>query len=304
MAKSHSGSSGSGCDGKARQRRPWVRRGLIVALGVLLALPGAALVSSSVATETIDGEVRIVARELQDGRVEFALQQRLDNDSWSDRQLPERRFFPTTAAIGSWLRSSPLTLRVSGSDTVVRIVARRLDDGRVEFALQQRLDNDSWSDRQLPRKRLFPTTATIGSWLHSTALTLDTPPDPGRTPSDDDSSAISSPDTQDPQDASPQEAEDTPPDNEDPEPDPQTPPPSTATPPPPPPPEAEETPPDKQDPETHPHHTPHPPPPPPARAPAHTPRQRRPGTRPTDPAAYHRDPSTTAPTAARGGRRR
>ena len=53
--------------------------------------------------------MRIVARKLTDGRIEFGLQQR-SGSTWGDRQLPRTRFFPTTARVGSWLASSPLTL--------------------------------------------------------------------------------------------------------------------------------------------------------------------------------------------------
>lgn len=61
----------------------------------------------------------------------------------------------------------------ANSDTV-RIVARKLDDGRVESGLQQRLADNSWSDRMLPSRRFFPTTATAGRWLASSALALRT----------------------------------------------------------------------------------------------------------------------------------
>ena len=57
----------------------------------------------------------------------------------------------------------------------MRIVARKLDDGRIEFGLQQRQPDNTWGDRQLPRVRFFPTTATVGNWLASSSLTLTTP---------------------------------------------------------------------------------------------------------------------------------
>ena len=53
----------------------------------------------------------------------------------------------------------------------VRIAARRLDDGRIEFALQQR-QGSSWGQRELPRSRFFPTDAAAGRWLSSTPLRL------------------------------------------------------------------------------------------------------------------------------------
>ncbi|MCY3925046.1 MAG: RCC1 domain-containing protein [bacterium] len=114
--------------------------------------------------------VRIVARKGADGRVEFALQQRHD-DTWGQRQLPRSRFFPTTAPVDRWLTSSPLNLDAA----VVRIVARKGADGRVEFALQQRHD-DTWGQRQLPRSRFFPTTAPVDRWLTSSPLNLDDRP--------------------------------------------------------------------------------------------------------------------------------
>ena len=212
-----------------------------VALGVLLAVGGAALVSSSTASAA-EEEARIVARRLDDGRFEFALQQRLEDGSWSDRQLPDRRFLPTTATAGSWLRSSSLTIRVSGTEVVVRIVARRLDGGSVEFALQQRSGDGSWSDRQLPDRRFLPTTATAGRWLHSTAVTLDTPQNPDGDPPDDGASDNPGPRPQDPQGASPQDAE---PDAGSPKSNPQPPPPAPANPQPPAP---DDTPPDNENP--------------------------------------------------------
>ncbi len=111
-------------------------------------------------------EVRIVARRLADGRIEFGLQRR-DTNTWGDRQLPRVRFFPTTVGANRWLVSSPL--EVAAGD--VRIVARRLADGRIEFGLQRR-DTNTWGDRQLPRVRFFPTTVGANRWLVSSTLTL------------------------------------------------------------------------------------------------------------------------------------
>ena len=53
--------------------------------------------------------VRITARRLADGRVEFALQERKASQ-WSERLLPRGRYFPTSARVDRWLRSSPLEL--------------------------------------------------------------------------------------------------------------------------------------------------------------------------------------------------
>lgn len=55
-------------------------------------------------------EVRINARWLADGRVEFSLQYRISGGEWSDRMLPRARKLPTTVQVDRWLNSSPLSL--------------------------------------------------------------------------------------------------------------------------------------------------------------------------------------------------
>ncbi len=64
----------------------------------------------------------------------------------------------------------------------VRVAARRLADGRTEFALQERND-DGWAARRLPTSRFFPANAEVGHWLSSSALTIELPPGHASTPS-------------------------------------------------------------------------------------------------------------------------
>ena len=139
------------------------RRRAAAAIVALLAVLGGAVVSTAAAAQEDNtaGDsttVRIVARKLDSGRIEFGLQQRQPDNTWGDRQLPRVRFFPTTATVGNWLASSSLDLPAGE----VRIVARKLQSGRIEFGLQQRQPGNAWGDRQLPRVRFFPTTATAG----------------------------------------------------------------------------------------------------------------------------------------------
>ena len=135
--------------------------------------------TSTSAAESGSDTVRIVARLLEDGKIEFGLQQRQHDNSWDDRRFPRARLFPADTAVDRWLASSAITLRASESagdfieDIAVRIVARKLENGRVEFGLQQRADDDSWGDRELPTQRFFPPTATVNRWLGSSTLTLD-----------------------------------------------------------------------------------------------------------------------------------
>lgn len=122
--------------------------------------------------------VRIVARLLDNGKIEFGLQQIQHDNTWGDRVFPRARLFPATTAVGRWLVSSAITLSAAetadsfAEDVTVRIVARRMTDDRVEFGLQQR-DNGSWGNRDLPQRRFFPPTASVDRWLGSSTLNLD-----------------------------------------------------------------------------------------------------------------------------------
>lgn len=78
----------------------------IVAL--LLALAGSIALAASGGT----AEVRITARQLDNGRVEFALQQRTDGE-WGERILPRSRYFPANPKHNRWLNSSPMTVSVA-----------------------------------------------------------------------------------------------------------------------------------------------------------------------------------------------
>lgn len=57
-------------------------------------------------------------------------------------------------------------------ESEVRIAAKRLDDGRVEMALQQKQADGSWGERQRPRKRFLPANAQTGRWLTSSSVEL------------------------------------------------------------------------------------------------------------------------------------
>ena len=151
-------------------------------LAVLLL--GTVLVSQATNAQSGDDlaeQVRIVARKLADGRIEFGLQQHRDG-SWSERLLPARRLFPADTTAGRWLQSSPLTTSVAASpyvtpsDVRMRIVARRLADGRTEFGLQLRQYDTTWGERLEPAGRMFPADTDAGRWLVSTPLTANLPP--------------------------------------------------------------------------------------------------------------------------------
>ena len=173
-------------------RRAMVERARLarVAVAALLAVAGIAALSTPAAAQ---GEqagafqadqsgdptvgVRIRAQRLADGRTEFALQHDPNAFSgepftWGEPLLPARRFFPTEVAVGRWLVSSQLTVSPAEiSDVTVRIVARRLADDRIEFAVQQQLSDGAWGERVLPARRFFPANAAVGRWLVSSPVT-------------------------------------------------------------------------------------------------------------------------------------
>ena len=62
----------------------------------------------------------------------------------------------------------------------VRVAARKLDDGRVEVAVQAKQADESWGERQLPERRFVPANAESGRWLTSSATAIGEPPPPQR----------------------------------------------------------------------------------------------------------------------------
>ena len=88
-------------------------RGLTVsrwlAVGVLVVLAGLAGTIALVQAHSAPSEVRIAAQKHEDGRIEFAIQQR-EGDEWGNRIRPSSRFLPAEPSIGRWLSSTPVTI--------------------------------------------------------------------------------------------------------------------------------------------------------------------------------------------------
>ena len=109
---------------------------------------------------------------------------------------PRARFLPAKPPLDRWLVSTPVTIAAqamlqtetggeTGGEIEVRITAQRLQDGRTEFAIQQR-EGDGWSDRIAPRARFLPAEPPVDRWLVSTPVPIATPtptptPAPGPT---------------------------------------------------------------------------------------------------------------------------
>lgn len=83
----------------------------VAILALLAALAG----SIALAATSGETEVRITARQLANGRVEFGLQQRVDGE-WGERILPSSRYFPANVGHSRWLNSTPMTVRVAATN--------------------------------------------------------------------------------------------------------------------------------------------------------------------------------------------
>lgn len=75
-----------------------------------LTVVGVLLPAASVGSHEPDVTVRIVARKIADGRIEFGLRQEQADGTYGETVLPRSRFFPADATVGRWLRSSPVDL--------------------------------------------------------------------------------------------------------------------------------------------------------------------------------------------------
>ena len=114
---------------------------------------------SAAPTATAAASGQIVARRLADGRTEFGWL-----PAGGERVLPQQRYFPVTAQVDRWLRSSAIELH---GVEIGRIEARLLPDGRIEFVF-----TPTGGQRILPPSRYFPADAAIGRWLRSAEIEL------------------------------------------------------------------------------------------------------------------------------------
>ena len=143
-----------------------VRSAAIAALTALAAVAAiiAVNLTAPISAQSGDTTGRIVARLLDDGRIEFGWQ-----PSGGERVLPRSRYFPANARVDRWLRSSPV--EVKGAE-IGRINVRLHGNGRIEFAF-----TPTNGERIQPSARYFPANAQVGRWLSSTEITIGAPED-------------------------------------------------------------------------------------------------------------------------------
>lgn len=85
-----------------------------LAAGVPLGLRG-------VAESENDIVIRIAARLLEDGKIEFAVQPRRAGSEWGGRLYPSIRFLPADPPRGRWLNSSPILVAPAAGAASVRV---------------------------------------------------------------------------------------------------------------------------------------------------------------------------------------
>ena len=149
----------------------WVgQTALLAAAALTFAIASIAVLPATPAGAQSDDEAtgRIVARLLDDGRIEFGWQ-----PASGARVLPRARYFPADATVDRWLNSSPV--EVDGAE-IGRINARLLSDGRIEFAF-----TPTDGERIAPQARYFPANARVGRWLRSTEIAISPPAPAGFT---------------------------------------------------------------------------------------------------------------------------
>ena len=89
-----------------------------LAVGIAIGVAVTAIASAQGTTETAD--VRITARLLENGKVEFGLQQQ-EGGGWGETILPRVNKFPyATATVDRWLYSSSVTLAAAAPAPVAR----------------------------------------------------------------------------------------------------------------------------------------------------------------------------------------
>lgn len=101
---------------------------------------------------------RLLARVLDDGRIEFAVD--LSN---GDRVEPTERKLPANSAIDLWLRTSPVIFE---GEELGRIYARRLDGGLVQATFVP-----TGADRDATPRWIMRDDAPVDAWLISGLLT-------------------------------------------------------------------------------------------------------------------------------------
>ena len=140
-------------------------------LAVVVAIGSVGFVVVSAQSQSISRNVNVAvtAKRLEDGRTQFAIFQS------GARIYLQSAYFPAEADVGKWLVSKEAQYGLYEPEAALRIAARLVDDGRLEFGIQVRDDtivggDSEWSEVLLPRARYMPADARVGAWLTSSQV--------------------------------------------------------------------------------------------------------------------------------------
>ena len=93
---------------------------LILAATLALAAIGSAI-GIAVATHSENVDVRVAARSTDSGSIEFAIQQRLPDGSWSDYRFGSARFFTQRLHDGQWKHATPVQVDIPVTHTATPV---------------------------------------------------------------------------------------------------------------------------------------------------------------------------------------
>lgn len=135
-----------------------------VAIVALLITVGALSAVIAQESATVTTEVRINARQLADGRIELAVQQR-DGDSWGERLLLPGRFLPKSVGHSRWIASAPFRIEIN-VPAPTRAVEGDTPSEAGEPEATVPSDGSPPSDILSPFSLPLPELATYGEWDH------------------------------------------------------------------------------------------------------------------------------------------
>ncbi len=117
-----------------RVRKSMRAIGFGLTLGIIAIAIGTGVVES-VDTRTVD--VRVTARSVEGDRIEFAIQHRLPDGSWSERLYGARRFFGPAQRDGRWKVATPVQVEVPlvSLTEVPTVTATPNSDNRITIPL-------------------------------------------------------------------------------------------------------------------------------------------------------------------------
>ena len=112
-------------------KRPGKSHLVMIVIGMVLGAIALGAVQAAISTTT---EVRIGARRLDDGRVEVGLQQRGDDESWGQGELPTARFLAVDTEPGKWFYSSEVELTVTTEEPAEPVAEEDAGEAAAEEA--------------------------------------------------------------------------------------------------------------------------------------------------------------------------